>query len=204
MKYPVTLFKNLTLALKELERFIRDDRVIQSGEPLGKFGGMLPREAIANWLLCAAANSRLGPDRMTFCSDPTGGDGIIYDRKEKHTWLTEHVVVPSIIGGVGVDIETRILKAIEQKNSKGPTYASGKTLVVFQTAQGENCYPNRVAKQLPDPLYFADVYVVGLRFVEDGSYVYQVTNLDISAGNAPVLLVRLSKDFDSWTVEPIQ
>jgi len=80
MKYPVTLFKNLTLALKELERFIRDDRVIQSGEPLGRFGGMLPREAIANWLLCAAANSRLGPDRMTFCSDPTGGDGIIYDR----------------------------------------------------------------------------------------------------------------------------
>lgn len=204
MKYPVTLFKNLTLALKELERFIRDDRVIQSGEPLGRFGGMLPREAIANWLLCAAANSRLGPDRMTFCSDPTGGDGVIYDRQEQHTWLTEHVVVPSIIGGEGVDIEARVLEAIEQKNSKGKAYASGKTLVVFQTARGENWYPNRVAKQLPDPLHFDDVYVVGLRAVEDGSYIYQVTNLDVGAGNAPVLIVRISKDFDGWTVETIQ
>lgn len=204
MKYPVTRFKNLTLALKELERFIRDDRVIQSGEPLDKFGGMLPREAIANWLLCAVANSRTEADRMTFCSDPTGGDGIIYDTKDQHTWLTEHVVVPSIVGGEGVDIEALVLEAINQKNGKGKAYASGKTLVVFQTARGENWHPNRVAKQLPDPLHFDDVYVVGLRAVEDGSYVYQVTNLDVGAGNAPVLLVRISKDFDGWTVETIQ
>ena len=104
-----------------------------------------------------------------------------------------------------MDIAPLILKAIGQKRNKGgEAYASGKTLVVFQTATGQNWFPNKVAKQLPDPLYFVAVWVVGLQGVENGAYIYQVTRLDLGRGNAPTWRVRIGKGFDGWEVEPIQ
>jgi hypothetical protein len=205
MKYPVKRFRSLRVALKELESFIRHPEHLQTGKPLKRFGGMLPRELLANWLLCVAVNSNLQAERLTFCSDPVGGDGVIYDTATEETYLTEHTVIPELIGGDAVDIAPLILKAIEQKRHKGgEAYASGKTLVVFQTAKGQNWFPNKVAKQLPDPLYFDAVWVVGLQGVENGGYIYQVTRLDLRRGNAPAWRVRIGKDFDGWEVEPIQ
>ena len=37
-----------------------------------------------------------------------------------------------------------------------------------------------------------------------GEYVYGVTHLDRSEGNAPTLLVRITSDFTGWTVTQIQ
>ena len=53
--------------------------------------------------------------------------------------------------------------AIDAKRKKGgAVYASGKTLVVFLNARvATPWYPSAVAKQLPHPLHFATVYVVG-------------------------------------------
>ena len=53
-------------------------------------------------------------------------------------------------------------------------------------------------------LYFSAAWVVGLQGVEEGEYVYNVTCLDISEGNAPALRVRIGKNFDTWTVDRIQ
>jgi hypothetical protein len=39
----------------------------------------------------------------------------------------------------------------------GEPYASGKTLIVFLDAAVGEWFPNRVARALPDPLYFATV-----------------------------------------------
>ena len=39
---------------------------------------------------------------------------------------------------------------------------------------------------------------------EAGEYIYGVTCLDISEGDAPALLVRVGKDFDTWTVKRVQ
>lgn len=75
MKYPVTRFKSLLVALKEIEPMVRDPRHLQTGKPLEKFGDMRPREMLANWLLCAtfkATQSR----KLTFYSDP--------DRRRRH------------------------------------------------------------------------------------------------------------------------
>ena len=55
MKYPVTRFKSLPVALKEIESMVRDPRHLQTGKPIEKFGGMRPREILGNWLLCATA-----------------------------------------------------------------------------------------------------------------------------------------------------
>jgi len=101
--------------------------------------------------------------------------------------------------------KTLILNAIEQKQQKGgEAYAGGKTLVVFLDAPVGEWKPNVVARDLPDPLLFAAVWVVGLRGVEDGEYVYNITCLDIGGGDAPAFLVRINKNFDGWNVTHVQ
>ena len=114
-------------------------------------------------------------------------------------------MAPRLPPGQTGDCKALILEKIEQKRSKGgATYPAGKTLVVFLEAGAGVWFPNRVARQLPEPLYFSAAWVVGLQGVEEGEYVYNVTCLDISEGNAPALRVRIGKNFDTWTVDRIQ
>jgi len=205
MSHAIRRFKSLTLALKELEPFVRGGKPLQSGRPFKNFGGMLPREAWANWLLCAVANAVAGTEQFTFTTDPVGGDGVIADTKTEETWPTEHVMAPQARGKEKPNVEAAIVKAIADKQKKGgKAYASGKTLVVFSDVGGDTIwYPNKVAKQLP-PNDFAAVWVISLYRVEDGAYVYSVSELDPARGVAPTWLVRIAKDFDSWAVERVQ
>jgi hypothetical protein len=118
MKYAVKRFKTLTVALSELELFIRNGQHLQTGKPFENFGGLRSREILANWLLCVAINATDNRE-LTFSSDPLGGDGIICDSATEETWPTEHVMVPGLRPGDAGDAEALILKAIEQKRSKG-------------------------------------------------------------------------------------
>ena len=80
---------------------------------------MRSRELLANWLICIVKNSEVGAERLTFTSDPTGGDGIIYDTETEDSWLTEHVMVPREREGETSDSKALILKAIKHKQNKG-------------------------------------------------------------------------------------
>jgi hypothetical protein len=204
MKYPVTRFKNLTLALKELEPFIRNGDHLQTGKTFAQFGGMRSREILANWLVCVSVNSEC-EGNLNFSSDPTGGDGIIHDDTSGESWLTEHVMVPRLRVGQKGNTGKLILEAVEKKRNKGgEAYAAGKTLIVFLNSGAGQWFPNKVKEQLPSPLYFSTVWVVGLQGVEAEEYVYGVANLDVSEGNAPTMSVRIMKDFDCWEVERLQ
>jgi hypothetical protein len=80
----------------------------------------------------------------------------------------------------------------------------GKTLVVLlEGGRGMPWFPNEVAKALPK-IDFDAVLVVGLQGVEDGEFVYGVTLLDVSEGDAPAWTVRVNKNFDNWTVTRVQ
>jgi hypothetical protein len=206
MKLPIVRFKNLKVALKEIAQFVRDPRHLQTGKPVKQFGNLRPRELLTNWLVCVAFNEECeSPDRLTFTSDPTGGDGILLDTQTKETFATEHVIVPAATKGETADVEALILTAIEVKNKKGgPAYASGKTLIIFLNAGSGAWSPNRVAKQLPNPLHFAVVWVVGLHHSESGEYTYGVTQLTLDDGNAPTFLIRIANDFNLWTTTKIQ
>lgn len=172
MKYPVKRFKNMEVALKQLEPFVKNAAHLESGKPFENFGGMRSREILANWLLCATINA-IDKRRLTFSSDPIGSDGIVQDDATGETWSTEHVMVPRQSGGENAEAQALILAAIEQKRNKGGApYASGKTLVVFLYAGIGAWHPNRVAGALPKPLHFDAVWVVGLQKVEDGAYTY--------------------------------
>jgi hypothetical protein len=205
MKYKVTQFPTLKECLKALEQFIRNPDHLQTGKPIKRLGEMRPREILANWLLCVVGNFAMQVDQLTFSSDPVGGDGIICNTVTEETWPTEHVLVPRVRGGEDADAEALILEAITQKQNKGgAAYASGKALLVFLDAVGRKWFPNKVAKQLPAPLDFAAVWVMGPQGVEAGQYVYAVTLLDMSRGDAPAWRVRIGQDFDTWKIEEIQ
>jgi hypothetical protein len=204
MKYAVTGIKSLQAVLRDLGPFIRDGHLIQTGQTFESMGLNL-RELLGNWLLCVAVNSGTTPrDRLSFTSDPLGGDGIIRDTVTEETWPTEHVMVPNLPANAGKDVEALILEAIHHKHKKGSTYARGKTLVVFLNGgNGAKWFPDKVAGQLPSPLHFEAVWVIGLQSIEAGEYVYNVTRLGLSRGHAPVWRVRIGKEFDQWKVEPV-
>ena len=180
---------------------------LSGARPLHQFGGLRPRELIANWLLCVGFNDDCGtPERLTFTSDPLGGDGLLYDTVTGATFPTEHVYIRTLARGNSADLEALILDKINEKRKKGgPAYASGKTLVVFLNAGGGRAWrPNKVAKQLPNPLYFEVVWVVGLHQIEAGKHAYSVAQLKITDGAAPSWLIRIADDFDYWKVERLQ
>ncbi len=195
----------MEVALKALEPYIRSATHLQTGKPFPNFGDMRSREAVANWLLCATINAVEPQRRLSFVTTNNliGGDGIIYDEQSGDIFPTEHVMISSQQAGCA---QRLILKAIDDKRYKGrAAYASDKTLVVFINANTGKWFPNRVARALPDPLYFETVWVVSLQKVEDGgSYVYAVTHLDASYGNTPTFNVRIGKDFDAWEVKELQ
>jgi len=200
MKARVTRFKSLEIALAELEPYIRDGSHLLSGKPFKRLNDMRSREAVANWLLCVASNHCYGEDRFWFSSDLNGGDGIIVDRITEQTVPTEHVMALRAPKEVR-DGDTLILEAIAKKvNKGGEAYASGKTLVVFAEGLGE-WHPTHVAKNLPDPLHFDAVWVLGLKDITGvGTYNYTVTRLDLRKGNPPRWTVGIAKDFKSWSV----
>jgi hypothetical protein len=206
MKHPVRRFRSLAVALKELERFVKEGQPLRTGRPSKTFRGMLPREIWANWLLCAALNGATGRDNLEFTTDPIGGDGVIWDKATGNTWPTEHVFVPPVAAGEEVNVEALILAAISAKNDRGgAAYAGGKTLVVFIDAGGGAWYPNRVLRALPRPLHFDVVWLISLHGVtDDGAYVYDVVGLYRSDGNAPAWRVRIAPDFSSWSVKRVQ
>ena len=205
MKHLVVKFKTLEVALKELEPFIRNGKALQSGRPLAQLAGMLPREALANWLICATLNCEYGAGRYCFSSDPTGGDGAIVDTGTDETWMTEHAMVPRIRTKkeAAKDIVDRILGAINLKRSKGIQYASGKQLVVLLDDGRGQWHPNEAAKNLPVPLLFENVWVVGLQHLDDG-YCYGISQLCSSYGNTPTWLLTIEKNFSKWKVKRIQ
>jgi hypothetical protein len=197
MRYKVARFKSLEVCLKELEPFIRHGQHLETGKPFKQIGGLRSREMLANWLLCIVLNWEAHSPRLSFTSDPQGGDGIIYDGETASAWPTEHVLVPRTRAGAPQDLEQQILNAIARKRSKGgAAYASGKQLVVFLNVGGERPWvPNRIARQLPQPLHFSDIWVVGLQGVEAGEYVYNVTRLNLVEGNAPIWRVLTGRSY---------
>jgi hypothetical protein len=206
MKYAIKRFKSLACAPKELQPFITNGKHLQTGRPFTNFGGMLSREVLANWLICVVANEAHRDEaRMTFTSDPLGGDGIILDTATDETWPMEHVMVPYRTDSEPVETSAAIMDAVDAKSNKGgAAYASGKTLVVFLNNNGGVWYPNRIAKALPANLAFGAVWAVAFQNVEDGKYRYGVANLHVEGGNAPTWIVEIASDFTAWRVERIQ
>jgi hypothetical protein len=200
--YQTTHFKNMAVALRELEQFIKSPVRLETGKPLKQFGDARPRELVVNWLIRATANAEETlAITWRFTAIRTAGDGIIVDTVTGETWPTEHILVPMPRTASVPDIEASIAKAVSDKQKKGgAAYAAGKTLVVFLNSGGGEWKPTRVARNLPAH-DFGAVWVVGLCSAKGGEYIYGVANLHLEIGQAPAWIVHIAKDFGSWSVE---
>ena len=204
MKQAVRRFKDLKIALKELEPYVRDGRHLTSGAPLKSFKNLRSREMLANWLLCAVANASHQSSAFTFTTDPDGGDGILFDLERSLAWRTEHVMIPAVrVSSEKRSIEEAIAGAVRHKAAKGEPYARGKSLVLFNDSGLGTWRPTHAARGLPEHC-FDDVWVVGLHGEVVDSYTYSVSLLSLETGQAPTWLVRLTPDFADWSVQSIQ
>jgi hypothetical protein len=193
----------LKAALKELEPFVKDGQHLSTGKPFKNFGGMRSRELLGNWLIGATIEAADGRS-FVIASDPTGGDGILVDSSNGRTFLTEHVFIPRQESGTDT-AEALILKAVNDKREKGGIeYARGKTLVVFLDASCGEWHPNKVAKDLADPLFFEAVWVVCFQKIDGEDYIEGVIHLDLSRGAVPMFNMRIAGDFKSWKVSRTQ
>jgi hypothetical protein len=202
--HEVRRFESMRVALKELEQFVRNGDHLFTGQPFKGFGDLRSREICANWLICAALNDGTTDQPYVFTSDPTGGDGIIYDRTTNTDWPTAHIVIMRAGPDKSRDIATLIHDAAAKKQAKGgAAYASGKVLVIFMDAGLGEWKPNIATRGLPKT-DFDEIWVVGLHGDVTESYVYGVSRLAPCEGNAPTWLVRIAPRFDNWSVERLQ
>ena len=203
MKYPTTSFELPKLALKELEPIIRNGRHLATGRPFKEFGGMRSRGDSSQLAdLCCDQLSK-GAERLTFSSDPIGGDGILYDSDTGYAFPTEHVFVPPSKNASG-NIEQLILDKIAQKQSKGDeAYASGKILIVFLGSGGGAWYPDMLSKRLPEDMDFEAIWVVGLLEAVGGAYTYAATRVD-GLGTTPKWRIRITRGFDDRSVKSVR
>jgi hypothetical protein len=155
---------------------------------------------LANLLICAVGNFTEGDHAFTVCTDPNGGDGLIYKQRDGKYMTTEHVFVPP---KGRAETEQRIVGAVQHKAKKGAAYARGKHLVIFSEATGE-WKPNRAARRIAGTHEFESVWVVHLEQADAGVYSYSIAWLDLSRGHAPIARVTIADDFKGWRVERIQ
>jgi len=203
MKAHVRRIRDLDAVLKDLEPHVKAPDFLRKGRPFGNFG-LLPRELLANLLICLAGNFEDPKNRLTVCTDPLGGDGLVFNQNHGGYMSTEHVFVPAPRDGDLQIVENKILAAVAHKNEKGSRYASGKDLVVFSEAKGI-WHPNNAARRLIGRHSFENVWVVHLENLNGQEYSYCVVWLEVSRGNAaPAWRIRIANDFKAHSVERIQ
>lgn len=205
----VKKFKSLEACLNELKKFLNitanpnsDRHHLETGEGFENFGGLRSREILGNWLICAVLNNdQANHERMKICTDPNGGDGIIFDTRDNKAHCMEHVMV-SNWGNSKTDVEVLALEQIVKKNDRGEAYASGKTLVVFIHRPGFGWSPNRIQRQLPSDFKFSSLWMFSLKGESNGIYTYNVAELNSNPSPAWEVAVDVSKN--KWNVEKIQ
>ena len=203
MKYPIKKPTNLRYAIKELGPYIRDDEL---GYRFECYDGLLLREALGNWLVCAVLNYReRDPERWTFTSEPKGrgADGAICVQATGLAKATEHVMATRRQGGKRVEkveesAEQLLLEAVQKKAAKGVAYASNTVLVVYLDANVAGYSPRALHEHLPADLAFDSVWVV---VPQAGRWDYDVIDLDRNMLDPPTYRVFIAEAFDAWRVE---
>ena len=198
----VKIIKDLRLALKDLKLFVENPKNLWNGRKIKNFN-LLPREAWANWLICATLRKMYKAD-ITFADD-NKGDGFILDRSRKLSFPTEHVSALDIPKGKTLPRgEQRVIDAINLKISKGSEYAWNKILVVFFDGAGEY-FRSKIRESIFGKHNFEAVFCVGLLNSGKEGYSYYVTEFKDSFGNRSIThRVEINRDFTDWKISQIK
>lgn len=190
------MIKDFKQLLKDFEPMVKDPKFLHTGPPISNFS-LRPREAWANWLLCAVLRKLLG-ENITFAEDGVC-DGLIIDKKTGQYVETEHVSAMDFPGRKKQlpKGEARIIDAINIKIAKGAKYAEGKFLVVFFDGT-DLWYRNKVREAINGRHNFKTVYLVGLATSGPDGYVYTITELHETFSVS--YKVEINDEFTDWVV----
>lgn len=197
----VRVVKDFKQVLKDFEPMVKDPRHLWNGRDISNFA-VRPREAWANWLICAVMRHLKGDD-ITFAEDDKG-DGLIVDKKSGGVIVTEHVSALDIPKGKKLPPgEQRIIDAIRKKVARGPKYAEGKRLVVFFDGAGLF-----VRQKIRESIYgthnFVSIFCVGLLDSGPTGYSYIATEFRDSYGDKSVSFkIEINSDFTDWKVTQV-
>lgn len=200
-KHPKTqLIKDFKIALKDLEPYIKNPNFLVKGREFTNFS-LRPREAWANWLLCAVLRKLQG-DHITFAEDPDG-DGFIVVKTTGEVIPTEHVsALENPLNPLSKG-EERVINAINQKIDRGQDYAEGKWLVVFFDGAGE-FYRNKIRENIKGRHNFGAVYCIGLLTSDENGYSYSVTEFKDSSGDKSITFkIDINIDFTNWNISQV-
>jgi len=202
MKYAIKQPTSLRDAIKDIAPDIQRNKL---GERYKNYDGLLMREVLGNWLVCAVLNARNpNPDRFTFTSEPRdgpGADGAILDKTTGLALAAEHVMVAEARDGQrpNESAEQLVLAQIKKKLAKGDAaYASNKVLVVYLDADVAGYSPKALRECLPASFAFESVWVV---VPQAGWWDYDVIYLDLTMPNPETYHVSITEAFDDWSVK---
>lgn len=193
--------KDLEVALKDMEPYIKGVKHLITGREFTNFSLRL-REVLGNWLVCAVGN--YNGYNLTFQEDPTGGDGVIFDRNTKGGTFTEHVsAINNLPNAKSItNSDDFILEKIQDKVDKGERHNDkykNKMLVVFIEGMG-NFHPLKIAREINGKHDFSSVWIFALES-NDEEYRYIVVQLSTYLVNPLIYKVHIAENFESWHVE---
>jgi len=197
----IKLIKDLKIALKDFEPMVKNPKHLWNGRDIQNFS-LRPREAWANWLICAVLRKMYKRD-VTFMED-NRGDGFIVDRDKKIVVPTEHVSALNIPRGKKLPSgEQRVIDAINLKISKGSSYAKGKLLVVFFDGAGE-FFRSKIRKSIFGRHNFEAIFCVGLLNSDKDGYSYAVSEFRDSFGDQSIThKIEINGYFTDWKISQI-
>lgn len=197
----VKLIKDLKIALKDFEPMVKDPKHLWNGRDIQNFS-LRPREAWANWLICAVLRE-MHKRNITFMED-NKGDGFIVDKDKKIIVPTEHVSALNIPKGKELPSgEQRVIDAINLKIAKGSDYAKEKLLVVFFDGAGE-FFRSKIREAIFGKHNFEAIFCIGLLNSGKDGYSYSVTEFRYSFGNQSIThKIEINGDFTDWKVSKI-
>ncbi len=201
-KFSHVQVKDLKQVLKDMEPYIKSVQALITGRPILNFP-LLMREALGNWLICAVGNYN-GYD-ITFQTDPTGGDGIIFNRDTKGGTYTEHVSAINNLPNAKpiTNSDDFILQKIQDKIDKGKANNDkykNKMLIVFIEGLG-NFHPLKIAHEINSKHNFSSVWSFGLEESNTKEYRYIVIQLSTFLSQPMIYRVHIAINFESWFVE---
>ncbi len=202
MKHAINMPTTLRDAIREIGPFIVGNEL---GKRFKSYDGLLLREVVGNWLVCAILNDQCAtPDRYTLTTEPKGGgaDGAIIDRTTGLAMATEHVMATKWVDGklaenVTESAEQLVTEAIRLKNAKGSRYGTNKILVIYLEANVRDYSPRAIREHLPPDTAFADVWVV---VPQGGLWDYDVIHVDSAFVDPPTYRVSITEAFGDWNV----
>jgi hypothetical protein len=200
MNKEIKQIKDFKIALKDMEPYVKDGNYLLKGREFANFS-LRPREAWANWLICAVLRKLQGDD-ITFAED-TAGDGFLVDGKKGMAIPTEHVSALENSKNKQPKGEDRIIEAIYKKIKRGPKYAEGKILVVFFDGAGE-FFRNKIRESIKGKHNFVSIFCVGLLTIDTNGYSYIITEFKEEYGDKSISFkVQLNPDFTDWEISQI-